>query len=206
MVGGVLAPRLAGLGHDVVVGARSEDSETLTPFAEQGLATGSFADAADGCNIAINATNGNVSAEVVASAATQLAGKTLIDLSNKLDHSKGMAAAAQATPDNSVAAEIQAAAPEARVVKALNTMNCNVMVEPSLVPGDHVVFVSGDDAAAKDQVKHLLFEFGWTGPQVIDLGGLETATGPELLMQLWLDVVIARGGFDAGPFNFAINP
>jgi predicted dinucleotide-binding enzyme len=79
------------------------------------------------------------------------------------------------------------------------------MVDPSLVPGDHVVFLSGDSAEAKQQVKELLDQFGWSEKQILDLGGLETATGPEMLMQLWLDVVIARGGFDAGPFNFAVN-
>jgi predicted dinucleotide-binding enzyme len=84
-------------------------------------------------------------------------------------------------------------------------MNCTVMVDPSLVPGDHVVFVSGDSADAKQQTKDLLAQFGWTEKQIVDLGGLETASGPEMLMQLWLDVVVARGGFDAGPFNFAIN-
>jgi predicted dinucleotide-binding enzyme len=67
------------------------------------------------------------------------------------------------------------------------------------------VFLSGDSADAKQQVKDLLAQFGWREPQILDLGGLETATGPEMLMQLWLDVAVARGGFGAGPFNFAVN-
>ncbi|MBJ7354601.1 MAG: NAD(P)-binding domain-containing protein [Thermoleophilaceae bacterium] len=205
MVGDALSKALSKLGHEVTVGARSSDSESLQPFADEGLLTGSFADAAITSDLVINATNGNFSVEAVASAAAELDGKTLIDLSNRLDHSKGMAAAALAAPDNSVAADIQAAVPGVNVVKALNTMNCNVMVDPSLVPGDHVVFVSGDSAEAKQQVKDLLAQFGWREQQIVDLGGLETATGPEMLMQLWLDVVVARGGFGAGPFNFAIN-
>jgi predicted dinucleotide-binding enzyme len=116
-----------------------------------------------------------------------------------------MARAALATNESSVAADIQAAAPGANVVKALNTMSAHVMMDPSLVPGDHVVFLSGDSDSAKQEVKHLLGEVGWRESQMIDLGGLETATGPEMLMQLWLDVMVARGGFDAGPFNFAVN-
>lgn len=205
MVGDVFSKALSKLDHEVTVGARSSDSESLQPFADEGLLTGSFADAAVTSELVINATNGNHSVEAVASAAAELEGKTLIDLSNRLDHSKGMTAAAQATPDNSVAAGIQAAVPGANVVKALNTMNRSVMVDPSLVPGDHVVFLSGDSAEAKAQVVGLLTEFGWREPQIMDLGGLETATGPEMLMQLWLDVIIARGGLDAGPFNFAVN-
>ncbi|MGH2960227.1 MAG: NADPH-dependent F420 reductase [Solirubrobacterales bacterium] len=205
MVGDALSKALSKHDHEVTVGARSSDSESLQRFADEGLLTGSFADAAITSELVVNATNGNFSAEAVASAAAELDGKTLIDLSNRLDHSKGMAGAAQASNANSVAAEIQAAAPGANVVKALNTMNCNIMVDPSLVPGDHLVFMSGDSADAKAQTAALLAEFGWRESQIMDLGGLETATGPEMLMQLWLDVAIARGGFDAGPFNFAVN-
>ncbi len=205
MVAQAIAPRLFDVEHEVCVGARSSDSDTLEPFAAQEMLTGTFAEAAATADLVINATNGNHSVEAVASAADQLAGKTLIDLANRLDHSRGMAQAALATNENSLAADLQAAAPEANVVKALNTMNCNVMVNPSLVVGDHVVFMSGDSDAAKQQVRGLLGDVGWREPQIVDLGGLETATGPEMLMQLWLDVLIARGGMDAGPFNFAVN-
>lgn len=205
MVATAIAPRLFDLEHEVCVGARSSNSETLEPFAEWEMLTGSFAETAATADLVINATNGNHSVEAVASAAEALEGKTLIDLANRLDQSRGMARAALAGPDNSLAADIQAAAPGARVVKSLNTMNCNVMVNPSLVPGDHVVFMSGDSEDAKSEVRKLLSDIGWREQQILDLGGLETATGPEMLMQLWLDVMIARGGFDAGPFNFAVN-
>ncbi|MBJ7459706.1 MAG: NAD(P)-binding domain-containing protein [Thermoleophilaceae bacterium] len=205
MVGDALSKALSKHGHEVTVGARSADSESLQRFADEGLLTGSFADAAVTSDLVFNATNGEHSVAAVESAAAELEGKTVIDVSNRLDHSKGMAGAAQASNENSVAADIQAAVPGANVVKALNTMNCDIMVDPSLVPGDHVVFLSGDSAEAKAQARELLTQFGWNETQIMDLGGLETATGPEMLMQLWLDVAIARGGFGVGPFNFAIN-
>ncbi|MFT4050532.1 MAG: NAD(P)-binding domain-containing protein [Solirubrobacterales bacterium] len=205
MVAQTIAPRLFAVEHEVCVGARSNQSESLEPFAAQELLTGSFAEAAATSDLVINATNGNHSVEAVSSAAEQLAGKTLIDLANRLDPSRGMASAALATPDSSLAADLQAMAPEANVVKALNTMNCDVMVDPSLVPGDHVVFMSGDSDRAKAEVRGLLTDVGWREQQIVDLGGLETATGPEMMMQIWLDVAIARGGFGAGPFNWAIN-
>ena len=66
-----------------------------------------------------------------------------------------------------------------------------------------VAIADGRFAAVGDEKE--IMKLAGPSTQVIDLGGLETATGPELLMQLWLDVVVARGGFDAGPFNFAIN-
>ena len=47
------------------------------------------------------------------------------------------------------------------MVKALNTMNCEVMVDPRRVPGEHDVFVAGNDDAAKATVRELLESFGW---------------------------------------------
>ena len=66
-------------------------------------------------------------------------------------------------------------------------MTNSVMINPvARVPGDHVVFVSGDDAGAKDQTKALLAEFGWRDVQIVDLGGIETAASAEMLMPIWL--------------------
>ncbi len=205
-VGRTLSARIAELGHEVTVGARSAESDSLRPFEEiPGVATGSFADAAAGADLVINATNGIVSLDALAMAGDALDGKTLLDLANELDSSGGMPPRPLASADNSLAQKIQQAHPRANVVKSLNTMNCNVMGNPSLVPGDHMVFVSGDDEHAKTQVKDLLREFGWRESQIMDLGGIETAAAAEMLMHIWLRVMIARGGFDAGPFNFAIS-
>jgi predicted dinucleotide-binding enzyme len=203
MVGRAFSMRLKELGHQVMVGARSAESESLADVAAP---TGSFADVAAHGELLINAVNGEHTLAAIGSCAdADLAGKTLIDVSNVLDPSRGMARAALAGQENSTAAAIQERWPELRVVKSFNTINCNVMVDPTLVPGVHVVFISGDDADAKQQVKDLQAEFGWRPEQILDLGGIETATGPELYMQLWLDIAIARGGFDKGPFNIAIN-
>lgn len=207
MVGRALATKLVELGHDVAVGARSSESESLDKLGIDGLTqTGSFADVAAFGELLINATNGMVSLDAIASCAeANLAGKTLIDVANQLEPQPGGPPKPIASVDNCLAVKIQAAHPDLRVVKSLNTMNCNVMVDPSLVPGEHVVFVSGSDDAAKAQTADLLKQFGWRDSQIIDLGGIESAAGPEMIMPLWLSVMFARGGFDAGPFNFAIN-
>ncbi|MBI5309517.1 MAG: NAD(P)-binding domain-containing protein [Actinobacteria bacterium] len=205
MVGKALAERIAGLGHEVTVGARDAASESLNPFKEiAGVATADFATAGADAEIVINATNGLHSLEALA-AAGNLGGKVVLDVANELDASGGMPPKPLAGPDNSLARKIQEAFPAARVVKSLNTMNCNIMVDPSLVPGDHVVFVSGDDGAAKAAVTGLLREFGWRDEQIIDLGGIDSAASAEMMMSIWLRVMMARGGFTAGPFNFAIN-
>lgn len=207
MVGRALATKLVALEHEVAVGARSADSESLGKLGIDGLAqTGSFAEVAAFGELLINATNGTVSLEAIASCAeADLAGKTLIDVANQLEPQPGGPPKSIASAENCLAVKIQAAHPELRVVKSLNTMNCTVMVDPSLVPGEHVVFVSGDDDGAKSQALSLLKEFGWSEAQIIDLGGIESAAAAEMIMPLWLAVMFARGGFDAGPFNFAVN-
>jgi hypothetical protein len=87
------------------------------------------------------------------------------------------------------------------VVKSLNTVNNDVMVDPARVPGDHVVFVSGDDQAAKLRAAELLGEFGWPEDRVIDLGDISTARGPETYVGLWLRLM---GALDSTQFNIGL--
>ena len=131
------------------------------------------------------------------------AGKTLVDVSNELEPVEGGFPKPVVVADASLAQRIQDAFPETYVVKSLNTMGCHVMVNPTVLVGDHTVFLSGDDAGAKQRVQELLTSFGWRPEQMMDLGGIETAAGPELMMTAWLRVMIARG-FD-GTFNWAVN-
>jgi predicted dinucleotide-binding enzyme len=73
------------------------------------------------------------------------------------------------------------------VVKAFNTMNCRLMVGPSLVPGHHNLFVCGNDSAAKTRTIQCFSEwFGWQRANVIDLGDITASRGMEMLMPFWL--------------------
>lgn len=206
VVGQTLARKAAAVGHTVTVGARSATSSSLDAFADDaGIATGSFADAAAGGELVVNATNGlNTLAALESAGADNFAGKPLLDVANELEPVQGGFPKPVASADSSLGQRIQAAYPQALVVKSLNTMNCQVMVDPSLVPGDHVVFFSGDDASAKEAVRDLLRSFGWREPQFMDLGGIDTAAATELMMSVWMRVRIARG-MDVPPFNWAIN-
>jgi predicted dinucleotide-binding enzyme len=196
MVGQAFARRLSGLGQDVLVGARSADSASLAPFAELDVRTGSFADAAAHADLLVNATNGINSLSVLQSiGADALAGKVVLDLSNELDLNRA-GPPWLAAPDRSIGRRLQETFPETYVVKSLNTMNCDVMVDPSIVPGDHVVFLSGNDDAAKDRVRDFLTLLGWREPQMIDLGGIETAVMTEMMMPVWIGLMSARGGRD----------
>lgn len=80
-------------------------------------------------------------------------------------------------------------------------MNANLMVDPGqLANGDHGVFVSGNDAGAKQRVTELLKDdFGWK--RVIDLGDITTAREPEMLLPLWLRLM---GVLDSPVFNFKV--
>ena len=183
MVGRAIAGVLAELGHDVRVGSRSS-GEDRVPFAEA---------AAHG-ELLFNCTNGRGSLDALAAAGgPNLDGKVLIDVSNALDFSGGAPALFVANTD-SLGERIQREFPRARVVKALNTVNCNVMVEPTSIPGDHVVFVSGDDEDAKRRATSLLGEFGWPAERVIDLGDISTARGPEMYVMLWVRLMPVVGG------------
>jgi 8-hydroxy-5-deazaflavin:NADPH oxidoreductase len=204
-VGQAIATRAAEVGYDVTVGARSSDSDNLAPFSgRERITPGSFADAAAAAQLVVNATNGNVSLDALqAAGADNLQGKVILDLANELRFVDG-SPVPQAAPDNSLVVRLQQAFPKSYLVKALNTMTNQVMVHPERVPGDHVVFLAGDSDAAKEAVRQLLRAFGWREAQMLDLGGLDTAVATEMMMAIWLRVLGARG-WDAPPFNWAIN-
>jgi 8-hydroxy-5-deazaflavin:NADPH oxidoreductase len=190
MVGRAISERLAGLGHEVRVGSRTARDDAVV-----------FADAARFGEVVFNCTAGTASLDALTAAgAENLAGKLLIDVSNPLEHTD---AGTRLTVCNteSLGERIQRAFPDARVVKALNTMNCRVMVDPAGVPGDHVVFVCGDDEAAKAEATRLLGEFGWTPERVLDLGDLSAARGTEAYLLLWVRMMRPVGTW---AFNVAI--
>lgn len=201
VVGKTLAARLAGNGHDVMIGTRDPAASRArtekgafgdAPLSEvlaqnPSLKLGTFAEAAAHGEIVINATGGTVSLEVLGQAgAENLAGKILMDISNPLDFSKGFPPRLSVCNDDSLGEQIQRAFPAAKVVKTLNTVNAWVMVAPQqLAGGDHTMFVCGDDADAKAEVTRLLCdEFGWR--DVIDLGGIGMARGTEMYLPLWV--------------------
>lgn len=196
MVGQAIATRLIELRHEVRMGSRAAGNERAVAWAADagsGASEGTFGDAAAFGEIVCNCTVGAHSlAALEAVGADHLRGKTLIDIANPLDLSQG-SPRVRLAHTGSLGERIQAAFPEAHVVKALNTVTAPVMVRPSLIPGNHVVFVCGDDAAAKSQTVALLGEFGWPGHRVIDLGGIAASRGTEMYLQLWLACMQALG-------------
>jgi predicted dinucleotide-binding enzyme len=125
----------------------------------------------------------------------------LIDVANPLDFSRGMPPSLLVSNTDSLAEQIQRGFPEARVVKTLNTMNCEVMVDPARLPGEHDVFVAGDDDAAKEKVRELLASFGWPSDRIVDLGDITAARATEMYLPLWLRLF---GALQTGDFNIKV--
>jgi 8-hydroxy-5-deazaflavin:NADPH oxidoreductase len=204
MVGQTLGTKLAELGHSVKMGSRSASNEKAQTWAKatgSNASVGTFADAAKHGEILFNCTGGMVSLEALKAAGEEnLDGKTLIDVSNALDFSKGFPPTLSVCNDDSIGEQIQRAFPKAKVVKTLNTVNCQLMVNPSIVPGEHDLFVSGNDADAKAQVTTILKDwFGWKN--VIDMGDITTARGTEQLLPIWVRLMSL---FKSPQFNFHI--
>jgi hypothetical protein len=189
MVGSTIAQKLVSLGHEVRMGSRSRDNPKAKEWVEKagrGASQGTFADAVASSEIVFNCTAGAGSLEALqAAGAENLKGKILVDVANPLDFSRGMPPFLFAGNTDSLGERIQAAFPDAKVVKALNTVNASVMVDPGRVRGDSDVFVCGNDAGAKAEVTRILTkEFGWKN--VIDLGDITAARGTESYLHLWL--------------------
>lgn len=216
IVGQVIANRLAGLGHSITIATRDvaktlarTDKGTMgnLPIAEwmkqnSSVKLATFAEAAAKAEIIFNCTVGLASIPALELAGNpNLKGKTLIDISNPLDFSKGMPPFLTPGNTDSLGELIQRTFPDLKVVKTLNTMTCFLMVNPALVPGDHTVFVSGNDADAKNTAKGILKSFGWKESNTIDLGDITSARGTEQLLPIWLRLY---GALKNPMFNFHI--
>lgn len=130
-----------------------------------------------------------------------LKNKILIDRANPLDFSQGTPPTLSVANTDSLGEQIQRAFPEARVVKTLNMVNCEVMVNPGLVPGDHDILMCGNDAAAKKMALTILTEwFGWKS--VIDTGDISNCRGMEMYLPLWIRLM---GALQIPMFNFKIT-
>ena len=189
-VGNTIGKKLVQLGHEVKMGSReaanpkaAEFSKSLGPKASHGT----FNDAAAFGEIVFVATSGQGTLDALrAAGAENLKGKVVVDISNPLDFSKGFPPSLSVGNTDSLGEQVQRAFPEAHVVKTLNTVNCELMVEPSkLAGGDHDMFLCGNDAAAKGRVTEILKGwFGWK--KVVDLGDISNARATEGYLALWV--------------------
>lgn len=218
-VGLTFASRLVGLGHDVMLGTRNaaetsvrntKDNYGGPSFMEwhdlnPQVKLGNFSQAASFGEIIISATQGvNTINALNIAGEGNLGNKVLIDVTNPLDFSKGMPPSLlpELCNTNSLGEEIQRLFPKVKVVKALNTMWCGLMINPAMIGnGNHNVFICGNDAGAKLKVTELLQQFGWDQQNIVDLGDITAARGTEMILPLWLRIM---GSVGNGAFNFKI--
>jgi predicted dinucleotide-binding enzyme len=204
-VGQAVGGKLVELGHEVMMGSRQAGSEKAVSWAKEAgekASEGRFEDAAAFGEILVNATAGAASVDALHTAdAQRLSGKILIDIANAIDFGSGSPPTLAFCNTESLGERIQRAFPDARVVKTLNTITASVMVDPGSLPGNHNVFMSGDDAEAKQQVGELLQGFGWPAEAIIDLGDISSARGTEMYLPLWIRLM----GINETPvFNISV--
>jgi predicted dinucleotide-binding enzyme len=203
-VGRAIGGKLVAIGHEAKMGSRQAGNENAVAWvaaAGEGASEGSFADAASFGEVIVNATSGTHSLEALeAAGAAKLGGKVLIDIGNAMDTSTQPLTLAVCNTD-SLGEQIQRAFPDARVVKALNTMNASVMVAPDSLGETTNAFICGDDAGAKAQVTELLETFGWLSGDIVDLGDITAARAVEMYLILWVRLMGATG---TAQFNIRI--
>jgi predicted dinucleotide-binding enzyme len=211
VVGQTIGSKLLELGHHVRLGSRdaaNTDAAAWVKAAEEADADGrasqgTFSDAAAFGDVLINATSGDGTPHAVdAAGAANLAGKVLIDVSNPLDFSAGFPPSLSVPSTDSLAARLQRAYPDVKVVKALGTVTASVMVDPARVPGAHSLLIAGDDDEAKAAVRDLLASFGWPAGRIIDLGGIAGARAIEAYILVWVYLYSALGTAD---FNIEVH-
>lgn len=163
-----LAAAWSKAGHDVQFGSRDPDSKSLEfPVAD-------LAHTIETSDIVVNATLGSKSLQTLTNVgAASFAGKIVIDVANA-----NTPAFELVYPNSSLAEHLQEAFPEAKIVKTMNTAAMVIMTEPSTI-GPSSVFLSGDDSDAKSVGGNLLVDLGWQRSSIVDLGGIQSARGPE---------------------------
>jgi len=195
-VGRALAAGFASRGHEVTIGTRvPEENDDLQAWAAQhdGVAIGSFVGTAEAGELLVLAVKGTAVEETIEQAGRgHFAGKVVIDATNPLDFSGGGPALAVGHTDSG-GEIVQRALPDARVVKAFNTVNAGLMADPGLPGGPHPMFFAGNDADAKRLVADVLRDFGW---EPFDVGGIERSRELEALVILWVTIGQARGAWD----------
>ncbi len=195
MVGSTIASKLIQLGCEVKMGSRTANNEKAAEWVKTNGAKashGTFSDAAKFGELIFNCSKGENALEVMQMAGVEnLSGKILIDISNPLDFSKGMPPTLlpALVNTNSLGEEIQKLLPQTHVVKTLNIVNCEVMVNAAKCGGNATMFVAGNNSEAKKEVEKILHQFGWK--DIIDLGDIKHSRSTEMLLPIWLSVYMA---------------
>jgi predicted dinucleotide-binding enzyme len=190
-----ITPMLATAGHRVSIGSRTPSAAApeLAASAAQVVLSEQAVTASD---VVINAVPGHLAIDFLKTLSGALDGKILMDVSNAVTFADD--GFSLVFPNGSLGEAIQSALPNVHVVKAMNSMSAAVIADPSALSGPVSVFVSGDDAEAKSCVTDVLKDLGWPAADILDLGGIATARGPEHVFLLLAALFGALGSPHVG--------
>ena len=186
-VGQVLGAGFLKHGHQVMMGTRNPKKEDVTKWVAEtpGATAGTFAEAASFGELIVLAVLGKVVEQVVQLAGpANFKGKTLIDATNPIADASPVEGVLQFVtgPNESAAEQLQASLPDARVVKAFNSVGAGQMINPHYEQGVPTMFLCGNDDAAKKVVSDVIRQFGW---EPFDCGTIISARALEPLCILW---------------------
>jgi hypothetical protein len=199
-VGRRLAAGFSSRGHDVMIGTREPGKPELSEWLSgdgAGIKAGTFAEAAAHGELVVLAVLGNAAEDAIADAGPEhFAGKVVIDAMNPLDFSGGFPPKLSISGEDSLGERVQRAVPDAKVVKAFNTIGNQYFVDPSFSEGLPTMLIAGNDDDAKRTVGDIVADFGW--PDAIDLGGIEGSRELEAICIAWVKIGGRRGAWDHG--------
>ena len=200
-VGRRLAGGFRGCGHDVMIGSRDPAKPELRQWLseEDGarIEAGTFAQTAAHGELLVLALFGDAAEEGIAAAGREhFAGKVVIDAMNPLDFSGGFPPKLSIAGEDSLGERVQRALPDAKVVKAFNTIGSPYFVQPSFSDGQPTMLIAGEDDEAKGVVRDLLADFGWS--DVVDIGGIDGSRELEAICIAWVKIGGRRGAWDHG--------
>jgi 8-hydroxy-5-deazaflavin:NADPH oxidoreductase len=199
-VGRRLAAGFSTRGHSVMIGSRDRDKPELREWLSgdgAGIESGTFAETAAYGELLALAVLGTAAEQAIADAGPEnFRGKVVIDATNPLDFSGGFPPKLAISGEDSLGERVQRALPDAKVVKAFNTIGNQYFVDPSFAEGKPTMLIAGDDETAKQTVGDVLADFGWPDP--VDIGGIEGARELEAICIAWVKIGGARGSWDHG--------
>lgn len=201
IVGQVLAKAFTSEGHDVTLGTRNTTKAEVVKFNnETGISIADFEHTAAKAELIVLATKGSVAEEALNLAGIKnLSGKIIIDATNPIADKPPVNGALRffTLMNESLMESLQKLAPEARFVKAFNSVGNGVMYKPQYAGGQPTMFICGNDDAAKKTVTNILTSFGW---ETEDMGKAELAGSIEALCILW-----CAKGFNNNMWNHAFK-
>ena len=199
-VGRRLAEGFRSRGHEVMIGSRDPGKAELREWLSgdgAGIEAGTFAQTAAHGELLALAVLGNAAEQAIADAGPDnFSGKVVIDAMNPLDFSGGFPPKLSIAGEDSLGERVQRALPDAKVVKAFNTIGNPYFVDPRFSEGQPTMLIAGDDEGAKRTVTDVLSDFGWS--DTVDIGGIEGSRELEAICIAWVKIGGARGAWDHG--------